>query len=117
MRNARFWTWCGDGWVKVTLRPGQSLLWGRFERTDEGYNVESCRWEYDDGLGLVMEEYTSGGRDCDGRLTVHTDYVCPVDELAAVPAESDEYGDRPARPAWVRTADWQRDEYAEAAGY
>ena len=45
--NARFWIWWNGDWVKITLRPGQSIAMRCGGATDEGFNVESSGYEHD----------------------------------------------------------------------
>ena len=111
--NARFWAYC-NGPVKITLRPGQSLAWCRFERTEEGcWSSEFCRWEFDGYT--VTRECGTDGVDCDGRLSTGYTDSCPLDMLhagnTAWPEGCFEY------PAWESEEYSRRDYQAEAAGY
>ena len=83
--NVRFWVWGREGWVKLTLEPGQSLSVDYCENTDEGWSRSSTRWAYeydhDCGRPAVTMEHTTDGTDCDGRLSTERDYFCPVENL------------------------------------
>jgi len=120
-RNARFWCWVADGWVRLTLRPGQELTWGRFSRDCEGFSAETSTWRHV-GQG-VEESWLHRGRDCDGYVESGGLLFCPIDRLAAVPAWEDVPDNRHAgkligRPDWQKAApDHCRDEYAEAANF
>lgn len=120
MKNARFWIYMNGGPVKITLKPDQTLEHFQGGRCEEGWSSETTSWEYEDGV--VRQERCSDGRDCDGRLTTYGEIVCPLDSLSAgnVPYTD---GDEPTTwagviwPDWQKESSYQRDEYAEAAGY
>lgn len=125
MRNVRFWIHCpgnvDGGFVKLTLRPSQSLSWYSRYRTTEGWSSTTCTWTYDEDDGIVTQDYGTDGCDCDGRLSSGSRFVCPVGQL------SDEEPNDYCRenyncadvtlPAWVKENAWQHDHQAEAAGY
>lgn len=114
MKNARFWTYINGGPVKLTLEPGQAAYHHHGERTDEGWASESTQWTHEDGG--VRREWTTDGRDCDGRLTRHGADFCPLDQLHDLINTTGE--DSTIHwPDWQRESAGQRDEYAEAAGY
>lgn len=127
MKNARFWTWHNDGWVKLTLRPGQSLTHHVGGRTDEGWFSEATTWMH--AVSEIVRENDSSGCDCDGPLYRHWRDRCCLDELAVVShvKQSDDferYPDgwmpdyaAPLTPAWESVSSSQRDVYAEAVGY
>ena len=108
--NARFWDYVNNNPVKLTLRPGQSRSWGKWERTDEGWSSEGYTWSHE-GDG-VRCQYGSDGMDCDGRLRRGLAVFAPLAKLRARQAT-----DGPAVPAWEDAESWQRDYAAEAAGY
>ncbi|HVL15826.1 MAG TPA: hypothetical protein VM529_24860 [Gemmata sp.] len=118
--TARFLVWENDQWVKISLRPGQSLTRDVGGPTEEGYSWESTTWTHT-GQG-VAQEYSSGGRDCDGRHEYHSESYCPLEDLAARDATVENY-DGTTSHAGVMAPDWQhggsirRDHTAEAAGY
>ena len=124
--SARFWVWWNDGWVKLTLRPGQTLSHGYSGPTDEGWSSEHHNYEYDAETLCVTSHCTSDGSDCDGRLTRYYDCECRVDDLHAVPPpplDEQAFCRRsirefwPMRPLWKKIGSSQRDYNAEAAGY
>jgi hypothetical protein len=115
VRNARFWVWHNGGWVKLTMRPGQSIVLTSGGLNDEGYSYSRERFTFN-GLTVVVEGVTHA-RDCDGRMDSYSEHYCGVDDLKAMEAEVDEYGERPARPHWELGSCFQRDEQAELAGY
>jgi hypothetical protein len=108
-KNARFWWYCHD-WVKITLKPGQTLHHFFSKPTDEGYTAEGVRWVYDDNH--VHVETYNDGRDCDGRLERFSESFCPVDKLMSVT-----YNEAPPLPDWEEAVHSQRDHAAEAMGY
>ena len=109
-RNARFWVWWQDGWVKIKLKPGRTLEFNRHERHDEGHSFECCRYTHD-GLEIGMES-TSGGRDCDGYSENRYDAVCPIDRLCAVTAQ-----DGTKVPEWRDEKTSVYDQYAQLSNY
>lgn len=109
--NARFWIWWNDDWVKLTLRPGQSVSMFTGGPTDEGFACESQEYSFD--ADVVECAITTWGRDCDGRHEWLGDSSCHVTRLKD--READEHG--PARPEWERGHSRQYDQYAEMAGY
>lgn len=114
--NARFWAFQNLGWVKITLRPGQSLQWGKSYDNGEGWSWESCRWTHSGSF--VLREYGSGGTDCDGRSSSSGEDCCDFDRLQSVPSFV-EFG-RPAvlRPDWQESAPVRcYDQFAQMAGY
>lgn len=114
-RNARFWVWECGGWVKLTLRPGQSLSYAWFRTADEGWDSERVTWSH---TGNAVEcESDSSGADCDGRLDRSSLVSCPLAELQSDPVEADNSGRSIFRPNWERVSASQRDHFAEAAGY
>lgn len=125
--TARFWTFHNGDWVKLSLRPEQTLATYHYQRDEEGYSSQSVVWTHN-GLG-VFRETSTRGRDCDGvRSSTFEDY-CPMRRLAHVPCvdrtydgaetpEHDEKGAPMRRPRWTESAPTRcYDQYAEAAGY
>lgn len=108
--NARFWILGRDaGWVKVTLRPGQSLSWSYRYDHDEGWSSHCETLSHREDH--VERRWRDDGRDCDGRMSTGGELACAITDLAAL--EVDGLG----VPEWERFDCWQRDESAEAAGY
>ena len=128
-RNARFWTWLNDGWVKITLLPEQTLTHHTGGPTDEGYSYTTLTYEHE-GDAVRCEESTAAC-DCDGRLDRGCESYCRLDDLRQRDMGSvdecgqwrgDEYVACPENagifaPSWIRADRWQRDYAAEAAGY
>lgn len=112
-RNARFWVYVNGGDVKLTLRPGHGLSWGRSWSHEEGWSSEEYTWRYKKGSGTVWRLTATDGTDCDGRLSTCTESYCRLDRL-----QSHQVDDSPIRhPDWERLSSRQRDYQAEAAGY
>lgn len=109
--NARFWVWANGGQVRITLRPGQSLSWGRSWEHDEGWSSENTTWSHQGNR--IERLHATDGTDCDGRMSTQTRSLCPMDKLSAWHAEKD----REPYPTWERVASYQRDYSAERAGY
>jgi hypothetical protein len=108
--NARFWVLGRDaGWVKLRLVPGQSLSWSYAYADDEGWSSHRETWRH--GGDHVARTWMDDGRDCDGRLTIVAELLCPLTDLSA------REFDGLRTPQWVDSEVSQRDEYAEAAGY
>jgi len=108
--NARFWSWMNGHPVKITLRPGQTLTWSKWQRTDEGWDAFSSTWSHvGDG---VRYEWCNDGVDCDERLRQGGEAFAALEGLrAGNEVEGITY------PHWARRNTWQRDYQAEAAGY
>ena len=111
-RNARFWEYINGDYVKLTLRPGQSLSWSTGYRTEEGWHSEGAQWTHT-GDGVSCQSGTDGV-DCDGRLSTHCDSFVPLDKLRERP---DAEGLGILFPQWEKIDGGQRDYAAEAAGY
>ena len=109
-KNARFWIWENNGWIKLTLRPGQELTWTAFSTHDEGWSRYSTVWEY---CGDVVEchQYVDGC-DCDGRHSQDIVHTTPIDTLP-----HGNVFDLPVSPHWTEGESSQYDQYAELAGY
>jgi len=99
-------------YVRLALRDGESVtLGGNYVETDEGYSRHASTYTR---RGSVIERSDfDDGRDCDGRLargwegrwTLGGPMFQPRTEGA------------PLLPDFSEADAWQRDEYAEAAGY
>lgn len=119
--TARFWTFINGGPVKISLPIGETLQWSKCQRTDEGWGSEAYRWSFE--FNEVLEEFTSDGVDCDGRLSRHCDRTCPLDRLKRrIPrkTQDEEYNQNVNGlrfPAWEGKSHGQRDYAAEAMGY
>ena len=124
-RSVRFWIHCpgncDGGFIRLTLRPGQSLTWCRYRTTDEGWSLEMTTWTHDEREGLVIQNHATDGVDCDGRLYRASTWVCPIADLAAEQPNDyclDNYNCLGIMlPAWVEENAWQRDYEAEKVGY
>ena len=112
--NARFWEFVNGDAVKLTLKPGQTLEHYQGGRTDEGWQSTATTWSLDADGRMLRREITSDGADCDGRLTSGCDSIAPADPAGFVPMY---YTPQLRRPDWRDAGGWQRDQYAEAAGY
>lgn len=104
MPNARFKEWINGGWVTLTVRPGFELRWGKYYRTDEGWNSIAYTWRLDGGM--IYRDWSSDGVDCDGRLSRAITDFSRIEDIA-----NDQY------VSWHTASAGQRDYAAEAAGY
>lgn len=111
-RTFRVWESLHGSYVKISVRPGQTLRWHRNWMGDEGPSWQYCVFIHE-GDRLKME-CGSGGRDCDGTVTHHSTLVASPEKLAARPAYRDS---RLLLPDWETEERWQHDQFAEAAGY
>jgi hypothetical protein len=109
-RTARFWTYINNGWVKISLRPEQTIEWSYSHDTDEGYASGCYTWRHC-GLFVVRELETSS-RDCDGPHGSFERQSCELNQLAAHVVPS---GQR--IPAWRQLKARQYDAFAEAMNY
>jgi hypothetical protein len=109
--NARFNEFINGSVVTLTLKPGQSLTWGKSWRHDEGGSYESHQWRFDGET--LFDEAASGGTDCDGRIDQYEEYACPV---ALAKANWNEHAGA-LYPAWETVDAWQRDQFAESMNY
>lgn len=120
-RNARFWEYINDGWVKITVPEGQTRRWGKYYRTDDGWSSEGVFYE-NDGI-VVIATNVNQGVDCDGRLSGGCKLFCQLERLQAKPVEVvHPYGDywyiMPVPlPDWQKIESWQRDYTAESMNY
>jgi hypothetical protein len=132
--NARFWTFYHNSWVKLTLRFCQSLAFGFSAPDDEGYSFESNLYTYqrDDRFSdtaplIVLNEWSNGGRDCDGSIRRSGAHFSPLDQLAATESYMEQgedksrshfQGRRIRRPEWQEFKECRvHDQFAEAANY
>src|SRR5262245_45210739 len=119
MRTVRFWVFYRNSFVRLSLRPGQTLRADHGGRTDGGDSHTGHRWHYDAEGGMVGWEGTTWGRDCDGRYESGNTSAFPVGNAAKRDMGellgSDYTGI--LAPEWTTLERIQRDDTAEAAGY
>ena len=120
--TARIWIYWNQSPVRITVREGSRVHLYRSEATDEGYSYEGEDYYFDDDRpGVIIAETHSGGRDCDGPIHHHSACEWPVGGPTVPLVTWDSTGrciDLPiSRPDWQLVDSWQRDVYAEAAGY
>lgn len=109
--NARFWTYWREGFVKLTLKPGDNLGLHCGGPTDEGYYSHYEEYYHDDDkVTCVIDTDAS---DCDGRISSCRSFSCPLNELKGYYDEQNCI----YRPNWVKERSSQRDYEAEKAGY
>ena len=112
--NARFWTWLNGDYVKITLRPGQSLTHYSGGPCEEGWSYEAETWEHDGDY--VISTWAMEAKDCDGRIDRLYCCRCKVSELN--PGYEYELASTvQAMPHWEDGSSSQRDYAAEAMGY
>lgn len=118
--NARFWIWSAvGGWVKLTLRPGETLSHFSGGATEEGFSHTAETWTHEGDH--VRHEWENNARDCDGRFDSGGASCCSLDDLRArdMGAEVPDYPENAGivAPEWTDAGRYQRDHAAEAAGY
>ena len=115
-KTIRFWYWINDGPVRIKLKPGQSLEWNRFEKTDEGFSRFGEVWEASNNNVNVVGWHE--GRDCDGYVSGSNESNCPL-ELLDEGHQGEEIfqGRHIIYPKWQNQNSQQRDLAAENAGY
>ena len=122
IKNARFWTYENGGWVKITLKPKQSLSFSHYSRDDEGHSYSNNTLTHTGKY--VCNEWEQGGRDCDGRTSSSGVSVANLNELRANDTWRGEGEDIDEKGQPIRTPKWERakktrcyDENAENANY
>ncbi len=120
--NVRFWDYVNDGYVRITLKPGQELKHYRYSANEEGYSSTLEGWEYPVGETFIISKFAMHGRDCDGRVSRAGVSTCPIGNLDYRRPYQYQDGSgklvwSPRQPAWVRKSSSCRDYEAEAAGY
>lgn len=124
---ARFWDYINGDYVKLNIYPGDCLRWHTSSPTDEGWNSETIEYHYgtdNDGL-IIYVIHETDGCDCDGRLSRHYEWLCPIEALRdgqpmIIGYDKNGVGiDSPTEfmPEWIKTTSCQRDYSAEAMGY
>lgn len=111
----RFWTFENNSSVRLKIERGQTLRWWSFDQDEEGWSARMATWSIDDERDLLVLEFLTQGRDCDGRHEFGGEMVCSLWDL-----ESGTAADGVRYPDFDWDWDdkcWQRDEFAEAAGY
>lgn len=109
----RFWVFVNDGFVRIALRPGQTLSHCSYQTTDEGWSSEAETWEHT-GTHIRRELYRDGV-DCDGRLSSEQADECHVNDLAGLEVMGEPTW--PRLPVWKERTYSQRDYSAEAMNY
>ena len=110
MKNVRFLIYWNNAWVKITLKPEQSLSCYTGANDEEGYHSNYMQLKYEYENVFLTEE--SNSIDCDGPHSDFREYVCHVDKLSSY---KNYYGTM--IPEWKEISANQRDYYAEAMGY
>ena len=114
-QNARFWLWHHQGWVKLTVKPNQTVSFSRAGAHDEGWYRNSSEITCVDSE--VIWDYCNDGADCDGRQTTTGRLVCKVEDLATERSYDAETELTHMVPKWEKMSSSQYDQYAELAGY
>jgi hypothetical protein len=117
MRHApqfRFWTYENGTPVRIKIERGQTLNWWAYSLDDEGWSSRAVTWSIDDERNVLVAEYISRGRDCDGLHESGATLMCAPDELEN---GADMDGVRYPNFKYEEMDLWQRDHYAEQMGY
>jgi len=120
--NARFWTFWNDDYIKVTLKPGDSVMMTCGGEMDEGYSFTAKTYRHDgDHVTMLVDEFA---KDCDGKCEWHSDYRARLDTLrdGNTPPTGLRRWDTPevetvVYPRWREIERYQRDYTAESEGY
>lgn len=120
--NFRFWVWHRGAWVKLTLRPDQVLRHSFSYDNGEGNSYEANEWSHE-GEG-VLNEWESGGSDCDGRHSENGKIFAHKTKLKEIVTNIDDGFRDFFNCERIRRPDWEKvgsvrvyDEYAQMAGY
>lgn len=117
--HVRFWDFVNDGFVKLTLKPGQKLRHSQSGQHDEGWWSRANTWEFDGNE--VVNQSLDDGTDCDGRLSRGITLACPVERLYAriqeLPYAPDMGNGAIGLPDWKEVRSGQRDYTSEASNY
>lgn len=113
MKTVRFWHMTPSAnWVKLTLRPGKQI-----QLHSSRFNGEGTSWESDtyylDG-DKVINDWASGGNDCDGRHKSGGTLICSIDKI-----KSREHWEEKGLmlPQWEKLEQWESDQFAENSNY
>jgi len=109
-KNARFWTWINDGWIRMTLQPGQEITHCVGGPHEEGYSYETTTYTHH-GETVGREVFTES-RDCDGRYDNAYSQAAAIDALDNV-----ETPDRVMRPDWQTIDETQRPQNAPQGAF
>lgn len=113
--NVRFWVWGREGWVKLTLEPGQKIELSTPGDSDEGWSHTDEYYEYDADEKCVRYNRATRGSDCDGPHEDYAERWCPVERLNWVACG--EVSSPTFTPDWQRGEESQRDHFAESMNY
>ena len=124
--TARFWVNYGGGLsALVKIRKGESFSHVDGGLTDEGFDYTARTWTFDGDE--VTVSWVNNARDCDGPISRYGTSFCPVADLQDGYRCPDDLIYPFAHngvilpiifPKWrERGRSWQRDTFAEAAGY
>jgi len=119
-KTARFWIYVNNDYVKISLKPGQTLDWYVKEATDEGWSGEGLTFQYDEGNGRVIRESVTEGRDCDGLIQYFDKAQCAIENFRDGDETFDmieEHGKVVQFPSWERVTSEVYDDEAQKAGY
>ena len=93
--------------LTLTILGDQTISVHSAEPTEEGWSSTTTTYQYNQYEKVIRRTITDDGRDCDGRLTFTTVFVCKDDELEACDG----------RPNWRPVKSEQYDEFAQMEGY
>lgn len=126
LQTARFWVYWAEGWVKLSIPPGDNIELRSFGKHEEGWSSHVERWS-NDGKEVIWEVYNDG-TDCDGRHSSASEFVCPVEKLKSIPItkripvpgtlyEEIHVETGLFQPEWERTDSSVYDQYAQLSNY
>ena len=116
-RTARFWTYWGQGWVKLSIPAHCELTAHNSGWTDEGHFSEGATWTHEGDR--VVASLGRSETDCDGPHSTWSEHESPLDRLTLHVAKYhlETTGETIRVPDWQRVSAGQRDVFAESMGY
>ena len=106
----RFWVYFNRGFVKLSLREGEALTHFRAWDNGEGVSAETNIFSHDSGM--ITWACHGVWRDCDGPGESYSAY-----ESRDLQGFESSNPKAPPLPKWQEKRAFQRDIYAENAGY
>jgi hypothetical protein len=116
-KNAKFWVWNKEGFVKLTLTPGEVIQRREFQSTDEGWSSLTEEWRHNGDR--IVHEGAYAGRDCDGRHSYDFETFALLTKLQVILTYTYEGLERPdvLIPDWQDAKSTVYDQYAQLSNY
>jgi len=117
--KTRIWVYWNRAITKITVSSEKPVTLYKYERTDEGYHAETETYQIEDGK--IFRHITTNASDCDGPLDTYRSCVWeiggPMVPMVAWDLQGNMRELPEMRPDWETVNSYQRDHFAEAAGY